>query len=67
MGISFLSKLQVGNLKLSETATGNVHENNVFFKDSQISQGIYNSRVTNRVTNTKILFYFFIFRVVNPM
>ena len=46
MGISFLSKLQVGNLKLSETATGNVHENNVFFKDSQISQGIYNSRVT---------------------
>ena len=45
-GNFFFIKIALGSLKLSETATGNVHENNVFFKDSRISQGIYNSPVT---------------------
>ena len=36
--ISFLLKLQLGNLKLSEVATGDVRKNKMFLKISQISQ-----------------------------
>ena len=36
--VSFLIKLQAGNLKLSEAATGDVQQNKVSLKISQISQ-----------------------------
>ena len=39
-GVSFLKKLQVGNLKPSETVTGDVLSNKVLLKISQISQEI---------------------------
>ena len=34
----FLIKLQAGNLELSEAATGDVQQNKVFLKISQVSQ-----------------------------
>ena len=37
-GILFFIKLQAGNLKLSEAATGDVQQNKVSLKISQISQ-----------------------------
>ena len=37
-GISFLIKLQGGNLKLSDTATGDIPQNELFLKILQVSQ-----------------------------
>ena len=51
-GISFLSKLQAGNLKLSEAATGDVHYNKVFLKIWQISQeSLFNKAAVLRACN----------------
>ena len=44
-GISFLIKLQGGNLKLSEVATGDVQLNKVFLKFSQVSQKSLSKKV----------------------
>ena len=43
--ISFLVKLQGGNLKLSETSTGDPQYNKMFLKISQVSEEFFSKKI----------------------
>ena len=43
--ISFLIKLQGGNLKLSETSTGDAQYDKMFLKILQVSEGFFSKKV----------------------